>query len=142
MHEILDFLYFATDDEEDVIRALRRKCSFAFKALVILAFISWGSAQKKLFLDDQLSFALNYPCSQNGSLIVTSLIKAQQMFSGALIAAGLNFDLLLCSYYLYPAIKLVALSKKFTGNGTVDLKQIVKEHQAILRLVLFIDVHQ
>lgn len=61
------------------------------------------------------------------------LIPVQQMTVSTQIVAGLVFDLLMNTFYLYPAVKVQALSDRFKQTvGTVDLKQIVKEHQLII----------
>lgn len=138
MNELIDFLKLATDDENDKIRSIRERCKVVFIILIVLAFASYGSGQKKIFFDGTLTFELWKSGYGNGSYVVRSFIKLHQMASGAMILAGLVFDLLMCTFYLYPAIRLQALSDKFKGQGNCDMRQIIKEHQLILRFVKFV----
>lgn len=117
-----------------MVQNFREICRVPFIALSVVSFSSWGTSPLKLFYQERLVFEAWYPYANNGSYLMQIFIPVQQMTVTTQMLSGLTFDLLMNAFYLYPGIRQLALSREFTQTvGSVDLKEIVKAHQRILR---------
>lgn len=127
---------FSSSSDKRLIHDLYKRFKWPLRVLLFVAVISSGSGEVRFIVQGKLIFEAWYPFSSNESYLMMACIVVQQVTVCVQVLAGLIFDLIMCTFYLYQATRVRALSRKFRGTqGTVDLKQIVKEHQLIIELV-------
>lgn len=138
--EILQYLESPPAGAERHISSIQSSISAALKGLYSIGCVSFLVYLVAPLHEDRI-FLLDawYPVSVNSTYFVTFTL-VQQALTGIQIIAGLTFDLIMNIFYLYPAIRMFALTDKFRNKElrkTSSFVEFIVDQQHTMRSVHF-----